>query len=63
MNRSDLSDCEPRRLPIVVRAGDLQALADRLEAGALAESDLDIAARLARHAAVTWVRGTSVSLR
>jgi hypothetical protein len=57
MNRSNLSDSQPTRLPIVVRAGDLQALADRLESGTHTERDLDTAARLARHSAVTWVDG------
>jgi hypothetical protein len=63
MNRSNLSDSEPRRLPIVVRAADLQKLADRLEDGTASDSDIFTAARLARHAAVTWVGGTSVSLK
>jgi hypothetical protein len=68
MNRSNIS--ESKWQPIVVRAGDLQALADRLEAwattpGAQGDMAKDVitAARLARHAAITWVRGISVSLR
>jgi hypothetical protein len=61
MNTSNLSDSAK---PIVVRASDLLALADRLNAGTQTERDLDIAARLARHAAVTWVGGfAAVSLR
>jgi hypothetical protein len=66
MNNSNLSDSakKPTRLPIVVRAGDLQALADRLDRGEYTPRDLDTAARLARHAAVTWVGGfAAVSLK
>jgi hypothetical protein len=67
MNRSNLSDSPPARLPIVVRAGDLQALADRLE-NCLADdsqpqrSDLMTAARLAWHAATVWVGRSAVSI-
>jgi hypothetical protein len=67
MNHSSLSDSQPARLPIVVRAGDLQALADRLE-NCLADdsqpqrSDLEVAVRLARHAATVWVGRSAVSI-
>jgi hypothetical protein len=67
MNRSSLSNSQPARLPIVVRAGDFQALADRLEeraraAGDQPDRDLMTAARLCRHAATVWVGRSAVSL-
>ena len=57
----------PALRPIIVRAGDLQALADRLELAAEAgqppqPTDVTKAARVCRHAAVAWVRGISVSI-
>jgi hypothetical protein len=58
---------QPARLPIVVRSGDLRALADRLES-CLADdsrpqrSDLQVAVRLARHAATVWVGRSAVSI-
>jgi hypothetical protein len=57
MTTEQPTDKQPGRPPIVVRAGDLQALADRLEARIQTGRDLDTAARLARHAAVTLVAG------
>jgi hypothetical protein len=64
MTTEQPTDKQPTRLPIVVRAADLQALADRLEARTQTDGDLDTAARLARHAAITWVGGfAAVSLR
>jgi hypothetical protein len=57
---------QPARLPVVVRAGDLQALADRLDERAKAsdqpDRDLMTAARLCRHAAAVWVGRTAVSI-
>jgi hypothetical protein len=64
MTTEQPTDKQPVRLPIVIRAGDLQALAGRVEARTHTDGDLDTAARLARHAAVNWVGGfAAVSLR
>ena len=68
-NRWNFSE-QPTRLPVVVRAGDLQALADRLEeqAGRVLQDDAELAkdmttaARLARHAARIWVCRSAVSI-
>jgi hypothetical protein len=54
---------EATRSPLVVRAGDLQALADRLDARAAAEPHQIEMGRVCRHAAVTWVQRSSVSIR
>jgi hypothetical protein len=67
---SDSHDSPPARRPVVVRAGDLEALADRLEERAASGAgtsdasarDLVTAARLARHAARVWVGRSAVSL-
>jgi hypothetical protein len=58
---------QPARLPVVVNAADLRSLADRLEERAATSTerpdrDLLTAARLCRHAAVTWVGRTTVSI-
>jgi hypothetical protein len=66
MTTEQPTDKQPGRPPIVVRAGDLQAFANRLEAkiqtdNTQTDRDLHTAARLARHAAVTLVGGFWVS--
>ncbi len=61
MTRSTLSNGQPERKPMTVRAEDVKKLADKLEAGTADVCDLLKASRVLRWA-IRWVGASSVSI-
>jgi hypothetical protein len=61
MNRSNISNGQPERKPMTVRAEDLLKLADRLEGGTADAYDLLTTARVVRWS-IKFVGKSSVSV-